>query len=155
VTGGGLPSGTMGRIGLNFALEPERDLCANRSGAGQGTGAGRGGGSGRSRGGGGGGGGQALPDDDKVSGIWRSSDGGRTWQFRSNQNNRPMYYSQIRVDPNDENTVYVGGAGASKSTDGAKTFNALTGFGHGDHHAIWINPKDASISRERGWRARA
>ncbi len=78
-----------------------------------------------------------------MNGIWRSADGGRTWEFRSNENNRPMYYSQIRVDPNNENVVYVGGAGASKSTDGARTFTQLTGFGHGDHHAIWINPRNS------------
>jgi hypothetical protein len=63
------------------------------------------------RGGGGGGGGrggqQAAPDPTK-SGVWRSDDGGKTWQFMSNNNNRPMYYSQIRVDPNNDQIVYDG-----------------------------------------------
>jgi photosystem II stability/assembly factor-like uncharacterized protein len=98
-------------------------------------------------GGGGGGGGfgqqQNLPPDPQVSGIWRSADGGRTWEFRSNQNQRPMYFSQIRVDPNNENTVYVAGVQAMKSTDGAKTFASLQGMGHVDHHAIWINPSNS------------
>lgn len=145
VTGGGLPTGTMGRIGLDFArsnpnviyaqieVAPDKEPVDQAAVAA----AGRGGG-----GGGGGRGGQ-LPPDDKVSGIWRSADGGRTWEFRSNENNRPMYYSQIRVDPSNDNVVYVGGAGASKSTDGARTFTPLTGFGHGDHHAIWINPRNS------------
>jgi photosystem II stability/assembly factor-like uncharacterized protein len=142
VTGGGLPNGTMGRIGLDFSrsnpniIYAQIEVAPDKE-APQPVEAGRGG-----RGGGGGGGGQQPPDD-KVSGIWRSTDGGRTWAFRSNQNNRPMYYSQIRVDPNDPNTVYVGGASASKSTDGAATFETLTGFGHGDHHAIWINPRNS------------
>jgi photosystem II stability/assembly factor-like uncharacterized protein len=150
VTGGGLPAGTMGRIGFDFSRSNPNVIYAQIEVAsdkepiqvateGQGRG-GRGGGGG---GGGGGGFGETQPPDDKVSGIWRSSDGGRTWEFRSNQNNRPMYYSQIRVDPANENTVYVGGASASKSTDGARTFNTLTGFGHGDHHAIWINPRNS------------
>ncbi|MDA1080403.1 MAG: hypothetical protein O2973_01810 [Gemmatimonadetes bacterium] len=147
VTGNGLPAGTMGRIGLDFArsnpdviyaqieVAPDKEPVDAAALAA----AGRGG-----RGGGGGGfGQQEQPSDDKVSGIWRSNNGGRTWAFQSNQNNRPMYYSQIRVDPSDENTVYVGGASPAKSTDGAKTFTQLTGFGHGDHHAIWINPRNS------------
>ncbi|MEP7343927.1 MAG: hypothetical protein ABI877_01610 [Gemmatimonadaceae bacterium] len=83
---------------------------------------------------------QRQPADDKISGVWRSRDAGRTWEFRSNENNRPMYYSQIRVDPNEENTVYVGGAPASKSTDGGQTFRQMPGMGHVDNHAIWIDP---------------
>jgi photosystem II stability/assembly factor-like uncharacterized protein len=145
VTGGGLPNGTMGRIGVDFSrsnpsviyaqieVAPDRERPA--AGAAQPP-AGPGGG-------GGGFGPQQLPPDPQVSGLWRSSDGGKTWEFRSNENNRPMYYSQVRVDPNDENTVYVGGASASKSTDGGKTWRQLTGFGHGDHHAIWIDPADS------------
>ncbi|HEV8364290.1 MAG TPA: hypothetical protein VGQ52_12285 [Gemmatimonadaceae bacterium] len=145
VRGGGLPNGTMGRIGLDFArsnpnvlyaqIEVAPDKEAIATAAAQPAAAGGGGG--------GGGGQQALPPDDKVSGIWRSSDGGNSWEFRSNQNNRPMYYSQVRVDPNDPNTVYVGGGSASKSIDGARTFTQLTGFGHGDHHAIWIDPNNS------------
>src|SRR5687768_4234610 len=39
------------------------------------------------------------PPDPKRSGVWRSDDKGKTWRVVSNENNRPMYYSQIRVDP--------------------------------------------------------
>ena len=61
----------------------------------------------------------------------------------SNENNRPMYYSQIRVDPSNSDTVYVGGLNFSKSTDGGKKFTSLqAGIAHVDNHAIWINPKD-------------
>jgi photosystem II stability/assembly factor-like uncharacterized protein len=149
VSGNGLPGGSMARIGLDISRSNPQVIYAQievgpdrepRSAAAPAGGGGQAGGGG---GGGGGQGGQALPPDPQVSGVWRSSDGGRTWEFRSNQNNRPMYYSQIRIDPNDENTVYVGGAGASKSTDGGRTWRTLSGFGHGDHRAIWINPKDS------------
>ncbi len=51
-----------------------------------------------------------------------------------------MYFSQIRCDPNNPNTVYVGGVNPQKSIDGAKTFRAIQGQGHVDNHAIWINP---------------
>lgn len=82
-----------------------------------------------------------TPLDPKKPGVWRSDDKGRTWRIVSNENNRPMYYSQIRVDPRNPETVYVGGLNFSKSTDGGKTFKSLqAGIAHSDNHAIWINP---------------
>ena len=79
------------------------------------------------------------------SGVWRSDDGGKTWTFLSNVNNRPIYYSQIRVDPVNDKKVIQGGASAQMSFDGGKTWNGLSGTGHGDYHAFWINPKDPRI----------
>ena len=60
----------------------------------------------------------------------------------SNNNNRPMYYSQIRVDPTNPDIVYTMGAPFFKSTDGGKTFNQVQGIAHSDHHALWINPRN-------------
>ena len=40
------------------------------------------------------------PPNPQTSGVWRSNDKGRSWMFMSNENQRPMYFSQIRVDPN-------------------------------------------------------
>jgi photosystem II stability/assembly factor-like uncharacterized protein len=81
------------------------------------------------------------PPDPKRAGVWRSDDKGKTWRVVSNENNRPMYYSQIRVDPKNPEIVYVGGLNFSKSTDGGKTFRSLQqGIAHSDNHAIWINP---------------
>ncbi|MGB2713765.1 MAG: hypothetical protein WBC51_06275 [Vicinamibacterales bacterium] len=99
---------------------------------------------GAGRGGGGGGRGQAAPPDPKRSGVWRSDDGGKAWRFMSNNNNRPMYYSQIRIDPNNDQIIYTLGAGASKSLDGGKTFSPMGGQSHGDHHALWINPANSN-----------
>jgi len=141
VTGRGLPVGTMGRIGLDISRSNPQVIYAQievgpdrepRSAAAQPAQGGPGGGQGQ----------QNLPPDDKVSGVWRSIDGGQHWEFRSNQNNRPMYYSQIRIDPSNENTVFTGGAPAFKSTDGGKQWKLLQGLGHVDHHAIWIDPAD-------------
>ncbi|MGQ0646434.1 MAG: WD40/YVTN/BNR-like repeat-containing protein [Gemmatimonadaceae bacterium] len=148
VSGGGLPRGVMGRIALDWSRSNPNVIYAQIEVGPSGEPIGAGARAGQPQGGGGGGGGaggggfdqQNLPPDENVSGIWRSSDGGRSWQFRSNENQRPMYFSQIRVDPNDENTVYVGGVQAAKSTDGAAKFTQLTGYGHVDHHAIWIDP---------------
>ena len=86
---------------------------------------------------------EPLPPDDQYNGIWRSTDGGASWGFRSNENGRPMYFSQIRVDPNDPLTVYVVDQRVHRSTDGAMNFDVLDGYGHVDQHALWINPADS------------
>jgi hypothetical protein len=157
----GLPRGTMGRIGLDWSRSnpnviyaqievamdkeprnPEAEAAAAAAAqAARAGGAGAGGGGGGGGGGGRGGAGQAP--NPQYNGIWRSADRGKTWTFQSNQNQRPMYYSQIRVDPNNENIVYVGGVNPAKSTDGAKTFQGLQGMGHVDNHAIWIDPNNS------------
>ncbi len=90
------------------------------------------------------GGAPAAPPDPKQSGVWRSDDGGKTWRVVSNTNNRPMYYSKLRVDPNNDQVIYLGGASAYKSIDGGKTFRTLQGFAHGDHHAIWVDPRNSN-----------
>ena len=84
----------------------------------------------------------SLPPDPQWSGIWRSSDGGRTWEFRSNENGRPMYFSQVRVSPADPDLVYVVDQRVHKSRDGGRTFERLDGYGHVDQHAFWIDPVD-------------
>ena len=40
-----------------------------------------------------------VPENPNGSGVFRSEDGGMTWTYMSNQNQRPTYFSQIRVDP--------------------------------------------------------
>ncbi len=84
------------------------------------------------------------PPNPNGSGVFRSEDGGKTWTFMSNQNQRPTYFSQIRVDPLNEKKLFVGGTPAQMSLDGGKTWKGLTGS-HTDYHAFWINPKDPRI----------
>ena len=99
-------------------------------------------------GGGGGGGGRGrganVPPDPNKSGVFRSDDGGMTWTFESNQNQRPTYFSQIRVDPVNDQKLFVGGTPAQMSMDGGKHWTPLTAS-HTDYHAFWINPKDPRI----------
>jgi len=75
-------------------------------------------------------------------GVWRSDDSGRTWRHLSNAGDRWMYYSQIRVDPTNPEIAYQGGAPFFKTIDGGKTWKAVQGIPHSDHHAFWINPKN-------------
>lgn len=83
-----------------------------------------------------------LPPDAQWSGIWRSTDGGRTWEFRSNENGRPMYFSQIRVSTQDPDLVFVVDQNVHKSRDGGITFERLNGYGHVDQHAFWVDPRN-------------
>lgn len=63
-------------------------------------------------------------------------------------------YTQLRVDPSDENTVYVLDVNLLKSSDGGKTFTKiLYPKIHVDHHALWIDPPRFPPSR-RGQRRR-
>jgi len=81
----------------------------------------------------------------KLGGTFRSEDKGLTWKKMSSTNPRPMYYSKIRIDPNNDQRIWVLGASMYVSEDGGKTFstNYVRGI-HGDHHAMWINPLDSN-----------
>ena len=94
--------------------------------------------------GGGGRGRGNAPPDPNGSGVFRSEDGGMTWTYMSNQNQRPTYFSQIRVDPVNDQKIFVGGTPAQMSLDGGKKWQPLNGS-HTDYHAFWINPKDPRI----------
>lgn len=166
LTGGGLPDGggILGRIGLDLARSNPKVVYAQiEVGASAGTGGNvTADGKPTQPGQGFGGAAQAAaaaaarpagqagqpaapaPPDPKRSGVWRSDDGGRTWKVVSNTNDRPMYYSKIRVDPSNPDTVYLGGAPAFKSIDGGKTFRTMQNLSHSDHHAIWVNPRDSN-----------
>ncbi|HEX3879924.1 MAG TPA: hypothetical protein VHW24_23235, partial [Bryobacteraceae bacterium] len=76
------------------------------------------------------------------TGVYRSEDGGATWKFLNRYNNRPFYYSQIRINPSDDQLVYVLTTSFMRSTDGGKTLTQATApFGPNyDHHAMWIDP---------------
>ena len=97
-------------------------------------------------GGGGGGRGAAAPvkPNPDGNGVFRSEDGGKTWKQMDGCDDRPMYFSQIRVDPKDDQKIFTGGNPARVSHDGGKTWTGLTGS-HTDYHGIYINPNDPRI----------
>lgn len=83
--------------------------------------------------------------------VYRSNDGGENWEKVQNY---PLdgvvftygyYFGEIRVDPNDPETIYTWGVPFLKSTDGGKTWEqkARNQSVHVDHHAMWINPNDS------------
>ncbi|MDE3014458.1 MAG: glycosyl hydrolase [Gemmatimonadota bacterium] len=130
VTGGGFPDGPLGRIEVDVYSPDDQIVYALIEGPRVGGNAGGGG----------------EGDDEEVenrTGLYRSQDGGATWELMSNTNPRPMYFSQVRVDPADPDRVYMGGVGLHLTVDGGKTFATdAARLTHDDVHAIWINPEN-------------
>jgi photosystem II stability/assembly factor-like uncharacterized protein len=88
----------------------------------------------------------ARIEHEKESGVYRSEDAGATWTKMSSTNPRPMYFSQIRIDPQSDHRIYVLGVQLHVSDDGGKTFrNDGAERIHVDHHAMWINPNDSNM----------
>ncbi len=78
----------------------------------------------------------------RKAGVYRSEDKGEAWTLMGDWNPRPMYASQIAVDPNDDKRVYMMNS-YSVSTDGGKTFTRVRQTLHGDDRFLWIDPKDS------------
>ncbi len=115
----GIPDGDKGRIGLALAHSDPRVLNALVETA-----------------------------DDETTGTYRSEDGGATWRRVNELNIRPMYYSEIFLDPTNPDRVYTMATSSHRSEDGGRTFTEIAvrptydvGV-HADQHALWIDPTD-------------
>jgi photosystem II stability/assembly factor-like uncharacterized protein len=146
--GGGLPGGTIGRIGLDLCLKSPEIVYAvvenanirpaTKAEAEQD----------QARG---------LPVRERMVGgeLYRTADSGATWtKMNAAEDNvsskGPYYFSQIRVDPNDDQKVFITGVSLANSTDGGRTWHDLdwpptrlfaTMFG--DVRTLWIDPQDS------------
>ncbi|MFC1554092.1 WD40/YVTN/BNR-like repeat-containing protein, partial [candidate division KSB1 bacterium] len=77
------------------------------------------------------------------SGVYRSEDGGSSWQYMNRFNNRPFYYSHIWINPQDDELVYILAGSFQFSEDGGRTLRRPSGGGvHGDYHALWLDPNN-------------
>jgi photosystem II stability/assembly factor-like uncharacterized protein len=79
--------------------------------------------------------------------VYRSDDGGMTWK-KMNEKGLTLYstygyyFGKIFVSPMNENKLVITGVPIQLSTDGGRTFNNIDKRNvHGDHHAVWIDPK--------------
>ncbi len=136
ITGSGLPGGSLGRIALDVYRGNSDIVYAliEAPGAPSEDGGGGGGGGGR--------GGEAGPTG--ASGLYRSDNGGSTWRQVNNVNPRPLYFSQLRIDPFTPDRLFIGGVGLHMSVDGGKTVETNADpVVHSDHHAIWLDPNTA------------
>jgi photosystem II stability/assembly factor-like uncharacterized protein len=123
----GLPQGEKGRIGVDVFRQDGNVVFALVEADARGPNQGRGSGPGGAR----------------ESGTFRSLDRGETWEKMSDTNPRPMYYSQIRIDPSNPDRIYVLGTNLTVSDDAGRTFrDDASEQIHVDHHALWINPND-------------
>ena len=118
----GLPKGDLGRIGLAIAANKTNIIYA-------------------------------LVES-KKNALYKSEDGGFKWKKINDKDdigNRPFYYSDIAVDPQNENRVFSVFTYVNVSQDGGKNFSQLmpaygvTNGVHPDHHAWWIHPQDGSF----------
>ncbi|TVZ55278.1 photosystem II stability/assembly factor-like uncharacterized protein [Lutibacter sp. Hel_I_33_5] len=90
----------------------------------------------------------------KKNALYKSEDGGFKWKMVSNKRgigNRPFYYSEIYVDPINENKLYTVFTYVNVSQDGGKSWNQLmpayraNNGVHPDHHAWWIHPTNGKF----------
>jgi photosystem II stability/assembly factor-like uncharacterized protein len=88
-----------------------------------------------------GGSGQLTDLRSKSGGVFRSEDGGEKWTRTSAIDPRPFYFSQIRIDPANDQRVYLLAFALLVSDDGGKNFREdLSEKVHPDCHAFAIQP---------------
>jgi photosystem II stability/assembly factor-like uncharacterized protein len=111
--GEGLPEGIWGKIGIAIAPSDPRRIYA-------------------------------LIEAEK-GGLYRSDDGGTKWELANPSHalrQRAWYYSTLSVNPTNREDVWFPQVPLLHSIDGGKTLQYVKGLHHGDHHDIWIDPKN-------------
>lgn len=111
----GLPSGDIGRIGLNYSpINPDVLYAVVEANEGKG-------------------------------GIFKSIDRGASWEKQSSYSTSGNYYQKIFCDPKDVNKVFVINSYMVVSKDGGKTTSNLGEKSkHIDNHVIWIDPSNTN-----------
>jgi photosystem II stability/assembly factor-like uncharacterized protein len=126
---GGLPTGSVGKIGLAIFRRNSKILTAIVEAP------------------------RSTDPNVPGAGIYRSEDAGVTWKFMNASADRPFYYNHIYLDPNVATRLYVLQVPARVSEDGGKTFpRTLPGI-EGDFHAMWIDPSNSDrfyIANDKG-----
>ena len=110
----GLPSGTLGKMGVAISPAQSGRVWA------------------------------VVEAEGRKRGLYRSDDNGDSWTKTSSKPElcwRPWYYQHVIAHPTDPETVYVMNMKAWKSVDGGKEFTEWS-TPHGDNHALWIDPKN-------------
>jgi photosystem II stability/assembly factor-like uncharacterized protein len=80
------------------------------------------------------------------SGLYRSDDGGATWQHMAGKdtrisNGQGAYSSGVFVDSQNPDVLYTMSTAMYRSTDGGVTFQPFKGAPGGeDYHKLWIDP---------------
>lgn len=109
----GLPEGIWGKVGVGVAASDGRRVYA-------------------------------LIEADK-GGLYRSDDGGEKWELVNSGHylrQRAWYYSTFTIDPANPDVIWCPQVPLLKSIDGGRSFKRVKGTHHGDHHDVWIDPKN-------------
>ncbi|HET8552775.1 MAG TPA: glycosyl hydrolase [Gammaproteobacteria bacterium] len=109
--GHGLPTGPLGRIGIAVAAGGQRVYALIQA---------------------------------RRGGLYRSDDRGAHWKLINDDQRlrqRAWYFSLLKTDPQDPDTVYVGNVHLFRSTNGGKWFGMVR-EPHPDNHALWIDPNN-------------
>jgi len=80
-------------------------------------------------------------------GLFSSNDAGETWTKINESRElrqRAWYYTRLYADPQQEDVLYILNVDFHRSKDGGKSFETIE-TPHGDHHDLWINPKNNNI----------
>ena len=113
LTGHGLPEGIWGKVGCAVAPSDGRRVYA-------------------------------LIEAEK-GGLFRSDDGGESWDRVSEHHalrQRAWYYTTLTVDPENPDLVWFPQVPMLRTLDGGRTIKKVKGAHHGDHHDLWIDPKN-------------
>ena len=87
----------------------------------------------------------ALISSDAGKGLYRTHDGGDTWEFMNDDVRlfaRAYYYMHIIADPSIADRVYVAAEELFRSNDGGASFEDINRK-YSDHHDLWIDPEDS------------
>ena len=144
----GLPTGRIGRIGIDLCLKNPEILSAVVENANTRPPTKKEIELAQSRG--------MEPREQEIGGeLYRTEDGGKSWvKMNSAEDNvsgkGPYYFSQLRVDPNNDKNLFITGVSLANSTDGGKTWNDLDwpptrlfSKMFGDTRTLWIDPQNS------------
>lgn len=107
----GMPSGDIGRIGMDISDADPNTIYA------------------------------VVEAQGDKGGFYRSTDLGESWERRSSYSSSGNYYQEVVTDPVDVDLVYVMNTFSGVSEDGGKSFENLGELNkHIDNHALWIDP---------------
>ena len=146
--GGGLPSGRIGRIGLDVFQKNPQILYAVVENGNRRPATAQEVEQAKKRG--------TEPGEFTAGNeVYRTDDGGNTWRkvnagYEAALNKAPYSFNELKVDQNDPDTVYITGQSLASTTDGGKTWNGLSWPSNGvfqkafgDWRAMWVDPQDS------------